>query len=735
MRIQDKKGWSERSTAAFIFLLLSAVAASAATFTVTNTNDSGPGSLRQAIIDANAAAGDDTIVFDAGVFSTPQTIVLTSGELTIQDSNLTINGPGSGLLSISGNNQSRSFIIRATGAPVVTATFNNLTIKDGIGGGGAIRGNGPLYQKVTLNASWAVLRDKFGSPSFGGAIQVAHGVGDLNIDNSIFYRNTGNGGGAIGCGGGGSSCASVTITDTLFEENNSGSNGGAFTCCGNGAQTTPITLERVAFIRNVSGNNGTALRLSADVNTNFNLRNVTIAGNTTTPQGIGPAVVFQFGKLNFENSTIAYNTNRDTSTDRAAGLASTWPEMIVTFRNTIVAKNTNANGVALDIDIRNRILNSQGYNIFGTLIGGTVVEGDTTGNQIGVDPLLDAIPRRNGSFLKTLALRPGSPAIDAADPANFLATDQRGIARPVDGDGNGTALPDIGAFERRPEDFVPIRPAFDFDGDARTDVSIFRPAEDPSQWWLLRSSDLGVRGYQFGTQTDVPVPADLTGDGRADLVFWRPSTGLWYVLRSEDSSFYAFPFGAQGDIPAPGDFDGDGVSDPAVFRPGIGTWFIRNSSNGVVSTVPFGTADDKPIVADYDGDGRDDIAVYRSPSRQFWLLRSSLGVKAFQFSDSGDRTAIGDWTGDGHADVAFFRPSRGEWFVLRSEDDSFFAFPWGTSGDIPAPGDYDGDGRTDAAIYRPSDRTWYILGSANGFEAYQFGADGDLPLPATVSIQ
>lgn len=722
--------------AAFIFLLLSAVAASAATFTVTNTNDSGPGSLRQAIIDANAAAGADVIVFDAAVFGTPQTITLTTEQLFIDDS-LTINGPGADLLSISGNNQFRSFLIRGIGGPV-TVSISNMTIKDGNAGGGAgIRANeSDTDFRVVLNISGVVFRDNTnnsGAP--GGAIFMAQSTTELNVHNSIFRRNTGNGGGGIQCGSGGGACVSVTITDTLFEENHSGSFGGAFACCGNGAQTTPITLERVAFIRNVTGNNGSALRLSADVNTNFNLRNVTIAGNTTTPQGIGAAVVFQFGRLNFENSTIAYNTNRDTSTDRAAGLASTWPEMVVSFRNTIVAKNTNANGVALDIDMRNRILNSQGYNIFGTLISGTVVEGDTTGNQIGVDPLLDAIPRENGSFLKTLALRPGSPAIDAADPANFLAMDQRGIARPVDGDGNGTALPDIGAFERRPEDSVPLRPVFDFDGDARTDVSVFRPAVDPSQWWLLRSSDLATRGYQFGTQSDVPVPADLTGDGRADLVFWRPSTGLWYVLRSEDSSFYAFPFGAQGDIPSPGDFDGDGVADPAVFRPAIGTWFIRNSSNGVVSTVPFGTADDKPIVADYDGDGRDDIAVYRSPSRQFWLLRSSLGVKAFQFSDSGDRTAIGDWTGDGLADVAFFRPSSGEWFVLRSEDDSFFAFPWGTSGDIPAPGDYDGDGRTDAAIYRPSDRTWYILGSTNGFEAYPFGADGDLPLPATVSVQ
>ncbi len=56
----------------------------AATLTVANTNDSGAGSLRQAILDANVNNADDTIVFDSTVFSSPQTIFLTSGELSIQ---------------------------------------------------------------------------------------------------------------------------------------------------------------------------------------------------------------------------------------------------------------------------------------------------------------------------------------------------------------------------------------------------------------------------------------------------------------------------------------------------------------------------------------------------------------------------------------------------------------------------------------------------------------------------
>src|SRR5262245_17354289 len=68
-------------------------------FTVTNTNDSGVGSLRQAVIDANTLAGQDTVVFDPNVFGVPQIISLATGQLTITSS-LTITGPGAGLLTV-----------------------------------------------------------------------------------------------------------------------------------------------------------------------------------------------------------------------------------------------------------------------------------------------------------------------------------------------------------------------------------------------------------------------------------------------------------------------------------------------------------------------------------------------------------------------------------------------------------------------------------------------------------
>ncbi len=268
---------------------------------------------------------------------------------------------------------------------------------------------------------------------------------------------------------------------------------------------------------------------------------------------------------------------------------------------------------------------------------------------------------------------------------------------------------------------------FDFDGDSKTDIGIFRP--NAGEWWINRSNSNQTNAVQFGTSTDKLVPADYTGDGKTDIAFWRPSTGQWFILRSEDNSFFAFPFGSTGDIPAPGDFDGDGKADVAVFRPSNTTWYILRSSDNGVTTIPFGIAEDLPVVADYDGDGKADIAIFRPSVSQWWILRSTAGLQAVQFGQTGDKTVQGDYTGDGKADIAFWRPSNGNWFIIRSEDNSFFAFPFGLSSDVPTPGDYDGDGKTDAAVFRPSSSTWYLQRSTSGFTAVGFGTTGDQPLP------
>jgi hypothetical protein len=276
---------------------------------------------------------------------------------------------------------------------------------------------------------------------------------------------------------------------------------------------------------------------------------------------------------------------------------------------------------------------------------------------------------------------------------------------------------------------------YDFDGDGKSDVSIFRASV--GEWWYRKSSDGETRAGQFGASTDIATPGDFTGDGKTDLAFFRPSEGRWYVLRSDDNSYFAIQFGQAGDIPMPSDYDGDGKADVAVFRPSEGIWFIFRSGDLGVTFAQFGTNGDQPVAADYDGDGKADIAIIRNITgnvRQWWIQRTTLGVAVLNFGIAGDLAVPGDYTGDGKADVAVFHPNTGqtpsEWYVLRSEDFSYFSFPWGQNGDVPVPGDYDGDGRFEAAVFRPSDTVWYINRTQAGPLFTQFGLATDKPVPS-----
>lgn len=275
---------------------------------------------------------------------------------------------------------------------------------------------------------------------------------------------------------------------------------------------------------------------------------------------------------------------------------------------------------------------------------------------------------------------------------------------------------------------------FDFDGDEKTDLSVYRPSL--GQWWISRSSDNSGYGTAFGITTDKIVPADFDGDGKTDIANYRQFANncAWYMLLSEAGYVATIYWGLPNDLAATGDFNEDGRSDLAIFRPSTATWFIMNNLiSGAYSIRQFGANGDLPAIADYDGDGKADLAIFRpngATGTEWWVERSSNGtVFAVQFGSPTDKPVPGDYTGDGKADIAFWRPSTGQWFILRSEDFSYYAFPFGSSTDIAAPGDYDGDGKFDAAVFRPSTATWYANRSTGGTLIQQFGQTGDLPVP------
>jgi uncharacterized delta-60 repeat protein len=261
-----------------------------------------------------------------------------------------------------------------------------------------------------------------------------------------------------------------------------------------------------------------------------------------------------------------------------------------------------------------------------------------------------------------------------------------------------------------------IRTRFDFDGDGRADVSVFRPSD---RVWYLNQSTNGFSATQFGLSADRITPADFDGDGQTDISVYRD--GVWYRLNSSNQSVSIVPFGNASDIPVPADYTGDGRAELAVYRNGV--WWTLDLTNNQTQVVNFGLATDKPVVADYDGDGRADQAIYRDG--EWHLNRSAQGYTVADFGLATDKPIAADYDGDGKTDLAVYRD--GTWYLLQSTN-GFAAFSWGIASDIPAPADYDGDGKTDAAVFRNG--TWYLRQTTSGDSIQQFGSTNDKPVPA-----
>lgn len=280
---------------------------------------------------------------------------------------------------------------------------------------------------------------------------------------------------------------------------------------------------------------------------------------------------------------------------------------------------------------------------------------------------------------------------------------------------------------------APVRAPFDFDGDGKTDLSVFHPSDSPgAPDFSIRSSSIGAtQTVSWGSVGDRAANADFDGDGKTDLAVFRPSEGNWYVLRSSDQAVIALHFGLAEDRAIPADFDGDGKADITVFRPSEGNWYSLRSSNGQFFAVHFGLSGDAPVQADYDGDGKADIAVFRPSEGNWYVLRSSDGQFTGQhFGLTGDRPVAGDYDGDGKADFTVFRPSDRNWYLLQSSQ-GFTAVNFGLGSDLPLQADFDGDGLRDIAVFRPSENNWYYLRSSDGgFASGNFGSAGDTPVPS-----
>ncbi len=263
------------------------------------------------------------------------------------------------------------------------------------------------------------------------------------------------------------------------------------------------------------------------------------------------------------------------------------------------------------------------------------------------------------------------------------------------------------------------KPVADFDGDGRTDLSVFR-----SGTWHIQRSTAGFISQPFGLASDRLVPGDFDGDTKADIAVFRTNT--WYILKSSDGTVITTPWGASGDVPMTGNYDGDTKADIAVYRPSNNTFYVLRSSDGTAAAQAWGISGDLPLAGDFDGDSKTDYAVFRGG---VWhVLGSTAGYSATSFGLSGDRLVPADYDNDAKTDYAVFRS--GTWHLLQSTAGGA-SVSWGLGSDTAVPGDYDGDGKADLAVFRASTGTWYILRSSNGStDTQSFGLNGDTAVPA-----
>jgi hypothetical protein len=424
------------------------------TYYANNTSDSPVGvtndlPLRAAIILANAHPGADTIVLKAGTYGL--TLFSASGASDLNDTSaigdldvtdpLTIIGAGRDATVINGNQRDRVF------QNFSTLTLENLTISGGRvvsqitppeKGGGGILSSGPLTLKncrVTGNTSGEYLLAHYG----GGICATA----PLALYNTIISNNVGSlMGGAVY-----SSCAYGTnVISGCTISSNSATWHSDYPYEHSVAATDGTWLVSNSTF---SGNTG-GLYLK---NGTLTITDSTLANNGTVNSG--SAVLFGSGTASIVGCTISGNHSYYTGGGGGGAIAA---GSTLTIKNSIVAGNTSGfNGITdgqppppARPDIVGSVV-SHGNNLIGNGTGSSGLTNGVNGDLVGtsaspIDPKLGSLQNNGGATL-TMALLAGSPAIDAGNNAGAPATDQRGITRILDGDKDGTAVIDIGAYE------------------------------------------------------------------------------------------------------------------------------------------------------------------------------------------------------------------------------------------------------------------------------------------------
>ena len=454
----------------------------------------GPGqfSLREALGFANSMDDAQTIIFSPTVFNaTPHTITLAGTELAITN-NVTIIGPGSDRLFISGNNLSRVFDITNT------ATITNLSIV-----GGSSTNGGGIYATVDpLTLDGVSLYNNHASVT-GGGLSVAHTSSLITIRNSNVSGNTAPlGGGLYFFSGGG-----LLLQNTAIS--------------GNDATTTANT------------NGGGGLYFFGTVASGgFTISNSTIAGNTANSGG-GIVLRTFVGTANIQSSTITGNTANSTNTSYpgsgGGGIAQNTGSGTIVLASTIVSGNSANNGRS-DIANGGPAGVSVTYSAVGANAGFTYAAGSANNLPAGTNLKLGSL----GAYASEIAfvtLLTGSPAIDAGFNAANASFDTRGtpFVRTYGG------KTDIGAIEEQPATFVVSTSDDVVDGDFSPGHLSLREAlnlanTNPGADTILFSPIFNVPQTIMLSGTELPINDSTTITG--------PGSGLLTINANNKSSVF-----------------------------------------------------------------------------------------------------------------------------------------------------------------------------------------------------
>lgn len=342
-------------------------------------------------------------------------------------------------------------------SPTLTnVTFSGNTARY-TGGGMANNNSSPTLTNVTFSSNTASIITGYGG-----------GMWNYNNSNAILENVTFSSNHANSYGGGMyNESSSPSLTNVTFSGNTAAQGGGVYNYISN------PTLTNVTFSNNITPQEGGGMRIQSS--SHPTLTNVTFSGNTAGTAGGGLATYYSNATLT--NVTFSNNT---ASSFGGGGLLIEYCSPILT-NVTFSGNKTEGSGGGIynnygdptltNISIVNNTASSSGGGIYSNseftvinsilwgntpnqVVGGTpsITYSDIQGGgfsgegNINADPLLGPL-QDNGGFTQTHALLSGSPAIDAGNPDNCPSHDQRGYLRPIDGNGDGIAHCDMGAYE------------------------------------------------------------------------------------------------------------------------------------------------------------------------------------------------------------------------------------------------------------------------------------------------